>query len=58
MKRYTVFAGSFYYPAGGWHDFKGSYDTIDEARSSVVKALAVEWVQVVDLTTGEMVVDD
>lgn len=29
---YLVFAGNPYYPHGGWQDFKGYADSIEEAR--------------------------
>lgn len=31
MKRFILFAYSHYYPLGGWHDFRGAFDTIEEA---------------------------
>lgn len=31
MKRYLGFAGPKFYAKGGWADFKGDFDTIDEA---------------------------
>jgi hypothetical protein len=31
LKRYIVFAYEAYYPGGGWSDYKGSYDSCDEA---------------------------
>ena len=31
MKRYLVFSGSDHYPDGGWYDFRGDADTLDEA---------------------------
>lgn len=55
MKRYALFSGDYYYPNGGWDDFKGTFDTINEALA----AHTVEeysWFHVVDLTTGEKVV--
>lgn len=33
MKRFLVFAGDAYYPSGGWKDFKGDHDTIEQART-------------------------
>lgn len=30
MKRYLLFKGVDYYPSGGWEDFKGDYDSVDE----------------------------
>jgi len=31
MKRFLLFAGSDYYPLGGWNDLAGAYDTAQEA---------------------------
>lgn len=47
MKRYAVFSFWEFYPTGGWNDFVGSFDTLDEAMSQ-------DGVQVVDLQTGEL----
>lgn len=33
MKRYLLFANISYYPQGGWADFRGSFDSIDDAVS-------------------------
>ena len=33
MKGYLLFVFSEFYPEGGWDDFVGSYDTIEEARN-------------------------
>ena len=30
--KFILFAGSGFYPAGGWEDFQGYFDTIEEAR--------------------------
>jgi len=30
--KYLVFAGKAYYPEGGWRDFKGIFDSLEEAR--------------------------
>jgi hypothetical protein len=51
MKRYLLFGGENYYPGGGWHDFKGSYPTREEAQAAG-KALTSEryqWFHVIDL---------
>ena len=34
-----LFAGSNYYPAGGWKDFKGSFDSVDLAKKHVAEHL-------------------
>ena len=67
MHRFLVFAGSYYYPCGGWDDFRGSYATFDEADArcqELVKSEEVDmgryvyhrseedWAQVVDGETG------
>jgi len=31
IKRFLLFAGNDYYPEGGANDFKGSYDSIEDA---------------------------
>lgn len=31
MKRYLLFAFASHYPGGGWHDYRGDFDTKDEA---------------------------
>ena len=60
MKRYLVFAGIDYYPAGGWNDFAGDADTLDEARQIVNlerrrPRLPARWWQIVDTTTLKVV---
>lgn len=32
LKRFLLFAGPDYYPGGGWDDFRGSFDTRQEAE--------------------------
>lgn len=56
LKRYLVFACDSYYPAGGWDDFKGSYDTLDEAKAAALEAEKVhDWSDIVDCETGQRV---
>jgi hypothetical protein len=50
VKRYVVFGYEEYYPAGGWGDFKGSYETLEEAKTQHPVAD-----EIVDLTTGKQV---
>lgn len=33
MKKFLVFAGYAYYPAGGWDDFVGDADSLEEAKT-------------------------
>jgi len=60
LKRYLVFVGQDYYPAGGWQDFSNSFDTIAEAREDAATHTPVAckgwmWSHIVDTTTGEEV---
>jgi hypothetical protein len=57
MKRYLVFAGSVYYPSGGWDDFVGAYDTITEARAVELERGKGDysWAHTIDTETMEVV---
>ena len=48
MKRYLVFAGSDYYPLGGWEDFKGAFDTKEEATEFIARG-NWDWSQIISL---------
>lgn len=55
VKRFLVFVYDEYYPAGGWGDLLGSYDTIAEAVSAGLAEKRREhrdFVDIVDLQTG------
>lgn len=54
MKRYALFAGKHRYPAGGWDDFRGSFDTPEEAWDHY-DTIDHEWGHVVDLTNGVVI---
>lgn len=54
MKRYLVFKGSDYYPNGGWEDFSGDFDTIEEAREAATTN-RYEWSHIIDTTTKKEV---
>lgn len=45
--RYLAFCGDHYYPEGGWRDYVGAFDTVDEARAATAPAVKGWW-QVVD----------
>jgi hypothetical protein len=56
MKRYLLFAGYQYYPDGGWEDFKGGFDTLQECSDAYVLWYSTgggsphgRWAQIVDL---------
>lgn len=51
MKRYALFAGSTFYPKGGWKDFIRSAYTIEELTLTVeeVEECLYDWSCIVDL---------
>lgn len=56
--RYLLFAGSQYYPRGGWHDFQGAFNSLPAAHtaaadlmSAMGRSEAYAWWSVVDLET-------
>jgi hypothetical protein len=56
MRRYLIFAGSYYYPSG-WNDFAGTLDTITQClrRTQDIQDKWV-WVEIIDLNTKTVVV--
>ncbi len=48
MKRFVVFKFDQYYPSGGWNDFTGSFDTVEEARASIVERSHFDHAQILD----------
>ena len=62
MKPYLLFYGSCYYACGGWADFKGEFDTIEEAHAAFVSAdddcmdSTCQWSQIVCTKTKAIVV--
>jgi hypothetical protein len=65
-KRYLLFAGKRTFPNGGWKDFKGSFDSIDECRTSFSwragdiyisggQGNPLDWYQIVDSASEDVV---
>ena len=58
-KRYLLFAGPDYYPAGGWRDLMGDYDdpvpaVAEGKRLRKSRSMyRTDWWEVIDLETGE-----
>ncbi len=44
-RRFCVFAGADYYPSGGWHDFRASRDTLEQAVQAAEKLMEDEFLQ-------------
>lgn len=58
--RFMLFAGSVYYPYGGWDDYRGSFAYQDQAKDEATRLFKDEswrsfWWQIVDLETKEIV---
>jgi hypothetical protein len=60
MKRYMLFAGDQFYPNTAWADFRGDFDSVEEARAIVDAAAKTDdyfdWHQIVDAETKQVVV--
>ena len=59
MKRYSLFAGSTYYPEGGWNDFIKDADTwqylLEHVKS--LRASAQQWFHIYDAVLSELAVE-
>ena len=55
LKRFLLFSGMNYYPAGGWEDFKASFDIKGDAMVSGDSFKNEDWFEIVDIQTGEIV---
>ncbi len=48
--RFLLFAGSDFYPSGGWDDFVCSYETLEQAMDhDMHRESCWDWAHVVDL---------
>ena len=56
MKRYLLFAYDEYYPSGGWYDFRGSFDSIEEAKKFCDRVNR-DWAEIVDSQEGKVLLD-
>jgi hypothetical protein len=56
VPRYLVFGCTKYYPLGGWDDFRGSFNTLEDAEEFAEESKNKwDWIQIVDLYTMERV---
>lgn len=57
--RYMLFSGPTYYPDGGFNDYRGSYESVEEAVAEITlrrdQTRMVDWFHVVDKQTLEIV---
>ena len=54
MKRYLLFSGDEFYPCGGWNDFQGEYDTVEEAKE-IAEKQGDDWWQIVNFAAREII---
>ena len=47
MKRFLIFAGDLHYPTGGWYDFEGDFDTLEDAKTALLN-INCDWWHIVD----------
>lgn len=58
MKRYVLFTGDNYYPSGGFYDFNGAYEILEDAKSAGLEFFEKSysgWWHVLDLELGVVV---
>jgi len=56
MNRFLLFAGSYYYPSGGWNDFVQSFESLESAKDYIITNVSgYDWIQIVDSKTEEIV---
>ena len=53
MRRFWLFGGNDYYATGGFHDFIGSFNTLDDAVKEG-ETRSVEWWHVFDSESQEI----
>lgn len=58
LKRYLTFAYDMYYPAGGWADFRGSFDLLEEASEHLKSFPYYDHHCIVDSEIGEEIYGD
>jgi hypothetical protein len=51
---YLLFAGDYYYPCGGWDDFRGAYGSLELAQEAA-RARVYDWWHIVDVSAGKIV---
>lgn len=54
MKKFLIFAGDHYYLNGGWDDFEGSEDTIEDCLSRILE-IECDWWHIVDSSTQSII---
>ena len=54
QNKYILFAGSNYYPLGGFDDLKGRFATVEDAKKHAQRA-GYDWYHIVDAESLEII---
>ena len=59
-RRFCIFGGRDYYPLGGWHDFRLSRDTLQDAVRAAEELLtgdaaSIDWWQIFDMDQRQVI---
>lgn len=57
MKRYLLFSGEQYYPGGGWTDFGGDFDTVEEAMEAAGLSQRYNWAHIADVKLKKVILN-
>jgi len=59
MKRFLLFAGSTYYPSGGWNDYLGDFDSTEAAKDFLLSRStsysSFDWWHILDTSNRTVV---
>ena len=60
---YALFSGSTYYPSGGWGDFRGKYESLEDAKEAVEARKVADvdydmWWHIADLDSLSIVCEE
>jgi len=58
LRRYLIFCGDYYYPKGGWEDFRKDTDNLDEATrycKNLIERRVADWCEIVDIHKGRVI---
>lgn len=59
-QRYILFAGDGFYPEGGWNDWRGNYEKLEDLKEDLEKLNETwhfDWWHIVDMTTWDVIAD-
>ena len=57
MKKYAAFAYPQYYPSGGWGDFIGFVDSVEEGQALIGKDAYLDYLDLVSTETWKLAME-